>query len=205
MPNGGDNIRVPRIAGKIGQLNRVDRFILLLLGVKNAEPVPGQIHLQKEMYLLRNLFPELADEAGYEPNFLGPYSEAVAGGAERLASSDLIRADPKGFELTPDGKKAFDILKKGSSEEEEEVRKAGEFKDLLNDLSVDELLAFVYFSYPSETGLEKESAEYGNLLPRRGKLAMSMYQREKISAQKAAQIAGMHLEDFLEGLKGAAR
>ena len=204
MPNEGDNIRVPRITGKIGQLNRVDRFILLLLGAKNAEPVPGPTHLQKEMYLLRNLFPELADEAGYEPNFLGPYSEAVAGGTERLASSDLIRADPKGFELTPDGKKVFDILKKGSSEEEE-VRKAGEFKDLLNDLSVDELLAFVYFSHPSETGLEKESAEYRNLLPRRGKLAMSMYQRGKFSAQKAAQIAGVPLEDFLEGLKGAAR
>ena len=203
MPNGEDNIRIPRIAEKIEQLNHVDRFILLLLGTKNAEPVPGPVHLQKEMYLLQNLFPELADEADYEPNFLGPYSEAVAGGAERLASSDLTRAGPKGFELTPDGKKVFDILKKGSSEEE--VRKAGEFKDLLNDLSVDELLTFVYFSYPSETGLEKESAEYRNLLPRRGKLAMSMYQREKISAQKAAQIAGMHLEDFLGGLKSAAR
>lgn len=184
---------------KIEQLNRVDRFILLLLGAKNSEPIPGPIHLQKEMYLLQKLFPKLADETDYEPYFLGPYSEIVSDEVEQLASSGMVSAKPGRIELTPDGNKAFGIMKEKSSEKE--MQKVEEFKELLNDLTKDELLAFIYFSYPSQNELEKESIEYIDLLTKRPRLALSMYRKGKISAQKAAQIADKHLEDFLEGLK----
>lgn len=187
---------------KIEQFNDVDRFILLLLGAKNSESVPGPIHFQKEMYLLQNLFPKLADETDYDAYLLEPHSEIVADEAEQLESAGLIRAKTGNLELTSDGKKVFNILKKRSSKEE--TRKIEEFKELLNDLTKDELLAFIYFSYPSQDELEKESIEYKDLLPKRKKLAISMYQRGKISAQKAAQIAGEHLEDFLKELKNVA-
>ena len=72
---------------KIAQLNEVDRFILLLLGAKNSESIPGPIHLQKEMYLLQNVFPKLAEDTGFEPWFLGPESEIVADEAEQLVMS----------------------------------------------------------------------------------------------------------------------
>ena len=183
----------------IEQLNCVDIFILLLLGAKNSESIPSPIHLQKEMYLLQNLFPRLADETDYEPYLLGPYSEIVADEAEQLASSGLIRAESGKLELTSDGKKAFGILKKRSSKGM--VEKIEDFKEFLNDLTRDELLAFTYFSYPSQDELERESIEYKDLLPKRRRLAMSMYLKDKISAQKAAQIAGEHLEDFLKELK----
>ena len=81
---------------KIEQLNYVDKFILLLLGAKNSESIPGPIHLQKEMYVLQNLFTELADETDYEPYFLGPYSEIVANEAEHLNDSDLRFGSNKG-------------------------------------------------------------------------------------------------------------
>jgi len=187
---------------KTGQLNHVDRFILLLLGAKNSEPVPGPVHLQKEMYLLQNLFPKLAAETDYDPYFLGPHSEIVADEAEQLALSGLIRAEPGKLELTSDGKKTVDILKKASSKTE--IQKIEEFKEFLNDLTRDELLAFTYFSYPAREELEKESTEHRDLLPRRRSLAVSMYRKDKISAQKAAEMAGEHLEDFLEELKNAA-
>ena len=90
------------------------------------------------------------------------------------------------------------MLKKNS--EEKVIQKIKEFKGFLNDLTKDELLAFTYFSYPSQNELEKESIEYKDLIPKRKRLAISMYQKGKISAQKAAQIAGEHLEDFLEEL-----
>lgn len=184
---------------KIEQLNYVDQFILLLLGAKNSESIPGPIHLQKEMYVLQNLFTELADETDYEPYFLGPYSEIVANEAEHLKDSDLIRAEPGKFELTSDGKKVFDILKNRSNKEK--IQKIEEFKELFNDLTKDELLAFIYFSYPSQNELEKESIEYADLLQKRRNIAISLYQKDKISAQKAAQIAGEPLEDFLQELK----
>ena len=151
------------------------------------------------MYVLQNLFTELADETDYEPYFLGPYSEIVANEAEHLKDSDLIRAEPGKFELTSDGKKVFDILKNRSNKEK--IQKIEEFKELFNDLTKDELLAFIYFSYPSQNELEKESIEYADLLQKRRNIAISLYQKDKISAQKAAQIAGEPLEDFLQELK----
>lgn len=185
---------------KIEQINYVDKFILLLLGAKNSESIPGPIHLQKEMYMLQNIFPELADETDYEPYLLGPYSEIVANEAEQLKSSGLIRKESDGFKLTPDGTRAFNVLKQHYSSDKE-IQSIERFKEFLNDLTKDELLVFVYFSYPSPDALEKESIEYKGLLKKRKRLAMSMYQKGKVSAQKAAQLAGVFLEDFLQELK----
>ena len=68
-------------------------------------------------------------------------------------------------------------------------------------MSKDELLAFVYFAYPTQKDLEVESIEYKNLLQKRKRLAISMYKKDKISAQKAAEIAGESFEDFFDELK----
>ena len=190
---------IPETNAKIQQLNNVDKFILLLLGAKNYEYVPGPLHLQKEMFLLQNLFTKLADDTDYEPYFLGPHSEIVADEVEQLASSNLIMAEAKKLELTLEGKQIFDVLRTKSSSKE--IQKIEKFKELLNDMTHDELLAFTYFSYPSPEELEKESVEYKYLLPRRKQLALTLYQKNKISAQKAAQIAGEYLEDFIEELK----
>ena len=187
---------------KIAQLNEVDKFILLLLGAKNFEPIPGPIHLQKEMYLLQNVFPSLAEETGYEPYLLCPESEIVADEAEQLDLSGLIRALPGQIKITSEGKEVFESVKKKS--DEREIQKAEEFKDFLNDLTKDEVLTFIYFSYPSPEELEKESIEYKDLLPKRVKLAISLYKKDKVSAQKAAHIAGKDLEDFLKQLKQVA-
>jgi len=189
------------INDKLAQLNEVDRFLLLLLGAKNSEPVPGPIHLQKEMFLLQNMFPNLAAETDFEPYFLGPHSEIVQDEAEQLKMSGLIKAEPGNIKLTPDGKAAFDVLIKKS--DKVEVQKIEEFKEFLNDLSKDELLTFIYFGYPI-TDLAKESIEYKVLLPKRKRLAISLYKKDKISAQKASQIAGEDLEDFIKELKTVA-
>lgn len=190
---------VPEINAKIQQLNHVDRFILLLLGAKNYECVPGSLYLQKEMFLLQNLFTKLSDETDYEPYLLGPYSEIVADEMEQLVSSRLIMAGAGKFELTLEGRQIFDVLKMESSNKE--IQKIEEFKELLNDMTRDEILAFVYFSHSLTEELEPEPIEYKNLLSKRKQIALSLYQKNKISAQKASQIAGIHLEDFLEELK----
>ncbi len=187
------------ITEKLDQLNLVDKFILLLLDAKNSEPIPGPLYLQKEMYLLQNVFPELEAEINYEPYFLGPYSEIVSDEVEQLASSGLVRATAGKIKLTPEGSHIVNIIKKTS--DKKVIQKIKEFKELLNDLTEDELLAFIYFTYPSPDELEQESVEYKDLLPKRRMLAVSLYRKDKISAQKAAQLAGCGLEDFLEGLK----
>ena len=91
---------IPEIAEKMHRLNTVGKFILLLAGAQQFRPIPDKMHLQKEMYLLQRMFPELGDEAGYEPRFAGPYSDAVDDEAGRLELAGLIGLDGGRFELT---------------------------------------------------------------------------------------------------------
>jgi len=190
---------IPNIGEKIDLLNNVNKFILLLLGARDYAPVSGEIYLQKEMFLLQNLFPVLKDETDYRPYLLGPHSNVVEEKLNELISSNLIMSETGKIKLTPRGVQVFDILRTRSTAYE--IQKVGEFKELLNDMTRHELLVFTYFSYPSQMELEKESTEYKDLLHRRKQLAVSIYLKDKVSAQKAAQIAGMYLEDFLEELK----
>lgn len=187
---------------KIEQLNEVDRFILLLLRANRSKPVPGALWLQKEMYLLQNVFPSLAEEADFEPYLMGPHSEIVADEAAELEQSKLVKTESGKIVLTNEGKEIAEILAKKTNEKE--AKKIEEFKEFLNDLSKDELLAFVYFSDPFPKELAKESIEYKDLLPKRKKMALALYTKGKVSAQRAAQIAGMDLEDFLKELKTVA-
>lgn len=179
----------------------VGRFVLLLWA-GNSEPVPEYVHLQKEAYLLQKAFHELASDADYEPGLLGPHSGAVSDEIERLAFAGIISASRDRIGLTADGRRAAAAIREKTGGKT--VQRIEEFKDLLNDLTRDELLAFVHFAYPSQDGLEKESVEYRYLLPRRVGLATSMYEKGKLSAQRAAQISGIYLEDFLEELKRRA-
>ena len=177
-------------------MNVVDKFILLLLRAKDAQPLPGGLWLQKEMFLLQNLFSDLHDETDFEPYFLGPYSETVADEAEELAKSELIQQDGQKIALTSKGKFLADAIAKDMPTTTNE--KVEEFKDFLNDLSKDELLAFTYFGAASEVEYAKESIEYKSLLPKRKMLALQLLKKEKVSAQKAAQIAGISLDDFIK-------
>ncbi len=81
--------------------------------------------------------------------------------------------------------------------------KIEQFKEILNDLSSDEVLAFTYFSFP-EWNFGDESMEYKSLVPKRKRLALSLYEKGKVSAEKAAFIAGIPLEDFIHEFKQVA-
>lgn len=187
-----------QINEKIAQLNEVSRFILLLLATKANEPIPGPLWLQKEMFSLQDVFSSLAEQLDFEPYLMGPHSEIVANEVEELRASNLLRMTKEKFCLTEEGKfVANDLLKNA---DKKEIQKIEEFKELLNDLSNEELLAFIYFSYPLKE-IEKESVEYRDILPKRIKIAVSLYKKDKISAQKAAQIAGENLQDFIEYLR----
>jgi uncharacterized protein YwgA len=176
-------------------INIVGRFILLLAGSKQSAPIPGPIHLQKEMFLLERVFPELEQETDFEPYFLGPHSEIVQDETDELRRSGLLRIDKDGIQLSEEGKTIYRELATTASEVE--LSKIAEFKEFLNDLSKDELLAFVYFSDLTDENVESESIEYSDLLGKRKRLAMSLFAKGKVSAQKAAQIAGEDIQDFM--------
>lgn len=80
----------------------------------------------------------------------------------------------------------------------EESEAIDDFKEFLNDLSVDDLLLFVYVTYPEYT---HESARLHDILQKRAPLSASLYRKGKVSLEKAAFLAGMNLESYLDYLK----
>lgn len=189
------------IDDEIERLNEVDRFLILLVGAKEYESIPDTIHLQKGIYLLQKIFPDLAAETDYKPYFMGQYSEVVADELDELESAGLIKNASGSIKLTSDGSAASIRLRGRSSKKE--IEEVEEFKDLLNDMTKEELLAFVCLSDPAHEKLEEESTVYKDVVRNRMRLAVSMYRKGKIGAQKAAEISGEDFENFFTRLKSA--
>lgn len=193
----------PSLNDKIDSLNEVDRFVLLMLAASEYKPIPGPLWLQKEMYLIQKAIPRLAEEIEYESYLMGPWSEMLQDEVEQLKSSNLLDIKDSKYALTPEGKEVAGALNKQA--DKKELAKVEDFKQFLNDLTKDELLAFTYFSHEHPEEIAKESMFFKEIQRKRKPLAISLYIKEKVSAQKAAQIAGMNIEDFIDELKKAVK
>jgi uncharacterized protein YwgA len=179
---------------KVMELSPVQAFLILLLGSRNYESVRGKTWLQKEMFLIAKNT-GLKEEVYFEPHFYGPYSETVDSELENLEILGLA-AENGEIKLTKKGKDLYAALLKiagiGKLELIEEI------KEELNNLNEDELLAYIYFSFPETT---KEAVRFENIKHKRVKLAMSLYEKEKVSLGKASEIAGMDIKGFMDYLR----
>jgi predicted HTH domain antitoxin len=70
-----------------------------------------------------------------------------------------------------------------------------DIKKEFNDLSINELLLFMYVTYP-ETAENSDVRE--KILRERCPTALSLLRKGKVSLQKAAELAGMNLEAFVQ-------
>lgn len=179
---------------KVMELSPVQAFLILLLGSRNHEPVRGKTWLQKEMFLIAKNT-GLKEEVYFEPHFYGPYSETVDSELENLEILGLA-AENGEIKLTEKGKDLYAALLKIASIEKLELIE--EIKEELNNLNEDELLAYIYFSFPETT---KEAVRFENIEKKRVKLAMSLYEKEKVSLGKASEIAGMDIKGFMDYLR----
>lgn len=176
----------------------VEKYILALLGAQDQEDVPEKLWLTKELFLLSKMNDRLAEEAGFRPYLQGPWSEEVEYALEDLQSLGLVDYGESGnqIRLTPQGRSVFEQLQTGMPDEIEE--QIADIKDLLNDLSEEELLVFTYFTHPEMTtdSVVKDKAEENRV-----EAAKSLYRKEKVSLEKAAELAGMKLREFQKELR----
>ena len=97
------------------------------------------------------------------------------------------------FILTKLGKEiALDIKKSLPTNENDLVE---EVKEFLNDMSKDELLLFIYISYPNMTD---DAVEFKKILPRRKDIAIGLYRKDKVSVGKAAELAGISVSEMVK-------
>jgi predicted HTH domain antitoxin len=172
-------------------LTLTQKYTLLLLSANNSQPITGRVWFQKELFLVSKNLPRLETEVDFEGSLMGPYSENADAELDQLRIEGLIECNGK-IKLTAKGQEVANKVKQKARKETLEL--LSDMKSFINDLSEDEMLAFVYFSYPDMT---IESIKLDEIRAKRVNIAMLLYRKRKTSIGKSAQIAGLSQEDFI--------
>lgn len=177
----------------VEDLNDLDLAILHLLHAGNNDPVRGKVAFQKEVFLIADYIETIREQAGFIPHTLGPFSESAENGVRNLKSLGLVEEKYHEYHITPNGIAVFSKARSAFTDEQIEAIQG--YKEFLNDLSRDEILLFFYVSYPDFT---EKSAVYERVTRKRIPAAISLYNKEKVSLEKAAFLAGLPAEKFLD-------
>ena len=176
-------------------LTEIQSVIILLANAGNT-PIKGRTWLQKEIFLLAERLDELREEASYEKDLMGPYSDIVEEELVQLENLGIVSIDSNKIALTNRGKEvARELVKKESKTVLEHIQN---YKDFLNDMSQDELLCFVYSSRPEMT---EESVKYEKLKPKMENILLNLVAKEKISIGRADELINKDLEYVMKKQK----
>lgn len=177
----------------IEDLSLTQKVSILLLGANNFQPVKGKKWFQKELFLISQNIEELKEEADFESDFIGPYSEMADEELDQLRREGIIN---KGIiKLTSYGQ---DIHQKLQHEFSPIIMQIiSDMKNFLNDLTEDELLGFIYYSYPQ---MKIDSIEFTRIEKIRKPIAISLFRKGKVSLGVAAIIAGLSREELIQEL-----
>ncbi|HVP96736.1 UPF0175 family protein [Methanoregula sp.] len=175
-------------------LNDEEKLVLFAIGSLDYAPIRSKIKIQKILFLVSNVFKGFQDLLDYEPHLFGPYSETLDYVLESLIKLGLVKREGSFYRLTDEGETLVNSLRP----KPELLAVINDFKSFLNDLTDEEILVFVYVSYPQ---FISESVKWDELKPKRVSIALSLLNKSKISFSKAAEIAGMNAVDFDKLLK----
>lgn len=171
-------------------LSVTQKITILLLGANCSELVRGKLWFQKELFLIAQNMPELKEETEFEADFIGPYSEIAEEELDHLRYEGIVTKSKE--QLTLNGEK----LKKSIEEQfPSDIKQfISDMKTFLNDLTRDELLGFIYYTYPK---MRIESVEFERIAKIRESIAIKLFKKSKISLGKAADIAGISQEELI--------
>lgn len=171
------------------------QYILSLLDSNNQEPIQGKTRLMKELFFISLNVPSLSKELEFEADSYGPSSDVVLGYINDMSQIKLINTEEREkynitYSLGEYGKK---FLEQEDLDFDYEL--ISEMKTLCQDITNDELLALTYFSFPEMT---EESLVKNKIWNKRQKLALGLYNKDKVSLEKAVEISGLTYKEFLE-------
>lgn len=163
--------------------NELQKFIILLASAASDKPIKGNTKLQKILFLLSNSIDGIREYGDFDAYLYGQYSETIDQELQYLEQNGVLCNAHGEIALTETGREiAKDVTKNTTSD----ILKAFiKYKEIFNDLTNKELLAYVYSAYPN---MAKESVEYENLRPNMEDHIMSLVKKHKISAQRAAEL-----------------
>ena len=171
----------------------VHRQMVSLLGIG---PVDGRAKLQGMFFLVTYKVPEAGPVLRYAPGRHGPYSEVVGDALEHLVAGGMITEGPGGISLTDRGREAGAAIRGGM--DPWIMRLLGAYRDALNDLTGDELLAFMYTLFPD---MAAESEDHDRIMSDLEPLVMALVKKEKISSGRAAELLGVTQDKIFNNMR----
>jgi len=170
----------------------IEKAILTLLHLYNDKVDVYRLH--KMVFLASLDIPELREELEPRPTMYKDifFDENIAEAIESLKFDGLIEGDTS---LQLSSKEPPFLL----SDKEKDIYE--EIIDLFKDTTEDEILAIFYYKLYNQIKILKPLKKIES---NRKKLALSLYQKGKISIEAASEIAGMNIKDFMEMLKKKA-
>lgn len=181
------------------------QYILFLLNTVNNSGI-NKTKIMKELFFISKNVPSLEDDFAFEKDNYGPNSEKVNILLEEMSQVGLIESKSRGnrnnksfnYSIGKYGKKFLD----NETENKIDLELVRDMSKLFEGLTGDETLALTYFNYPEMT---EESLVKNEIWNKRERLAFNLYNKNKISASKASEIAGIPLKSFLKKLKEKGR
>ena len=169
-----------RVKGRVLEDNEdLQKFIILLIDV-NDEPIRGGLKFQKMMFLVCDGIKNIYEQIDYDSDSYGPYAEMVGEELNYLNQVGVLTESKEEIALTNQGKKILKEIKKDTTPNI--IKALSEYKEFLNDLTDDEILAFFYTAYPALATVVV------NLKQDIEPPILSLIKKEKISRQRACEL-----------------
>ena len=165
------------------------QYMLLLFNALNEKPIKNKTNIMKMLYFISLNVPSLEREFNFEADNYGPSSDVVERNLESLNQENFLKENKKGFQLNKLGKEYL----KSRNFDDINHELIEDMKELFDGLTSDEVCALTYFTFPETTS---ESIILEKIIKNREKLALKLYKKNKISVEKASEIAGIPLIDM---------
>lgn len=171
--------------------NPSKQYMIFLFDSMNKKPIKNKINIMKMLFFISLNVPPLEYEFNFEADNYGPSSDVVERNLEFLQQEDFLKRNDKGYQLSKLGKEYL------SSRDFDDVdfQLIEDMKSLFDGLSSDEVCALTYFTFPETTS---ESIILDKIIKNRKQLALKLYKKNKISVEKASEIARISMKEFYE-------
>ena len=164
-----------------------ENYLILLLGCVD-KPIRGEIHLQKEMFILANSFPIMRNFFSFDEHLFGPWDKEINEIVdESFSYKEAFQKEDGKISLTNSGKEIYsDLIKENEDKLDFQYLMSAMqlVRKLYDNLTNDELLLLIYLSYPN---FKINSIKYKELVEnkdRRRKLLDNLLEKSIITVEK---------------------
>lgn len=172
-------------------LNSMEK-LMLYAASSNTQELKSKVKMQKVLFLVSKALPKaFGSELRFEAHKKGPYSQTVDDYLNAMQDMGLM--DLPSCTLTDTGQTIVDDV----VPREPLKGIVDSMKDIVVHLSEDEMLLMIYNDYPE---YRRNSEEWARISAIRQSLAERMLSKHVVSVARAAELAGVSEQQFLDDL-----